>query len=162
MILRLTYDPPKTGSVPRQGSCSATTYARIAVAQADIVDTPRMRAAVVDALLIQRRLWGMAAVNAGKDMNSDVAALYIESLNDMAGVHASRVALGYQARVPPGIWLALYGLTVAAMVSIGYNTGIVASRRSLSTLILASAFAIVIVAIATLDRPGGFIKVSTA
>lgn len=93
-------------------------------------------------------------------MNSDVAALYLESLNEVVAVHASRVAVGMQARVPLGIWLVLYGLTILAMMSIGYHTGIVASRRSISTLILAISFALVIALIATLDRPAGFIGVS--
>lgn len=134
--------------------------ARIAVAQPAVAESPRMQTALEDALRIQHRLWDMAVVNARKDMNSDVAALYIESINEIAAVHASRVAVGIQARVPFGIWLALYCLTVLAMMSIGYHTGIVASRRSKSTLMLATSFAIVIAMIATLDRPGGFIRVS--
>ena len=134
--------------------------ARVAVAQPGVVNSPAMPRLVADAVRVQRRLWDIAAVNAWKDMNSDIAGLYIESLNEVDAVHASRVAVGYQARVPIGIWLALYGLTITAMMSIGYHTGIVASRRSMSTLILATSFALVIVVIATLDRPGGFIKVS--
>lgn len=134
--------------------------ARLAVAQRGVAESPRIQASMEDAIGIHRRLWAMAVVNAEKDMNSDVAALYIESLNEVAAVHASRVAVGVQARVPLGIWLVLYGLTVSAMMSIGYHTGIVASRRSMSTLILATSFAMVIVLIATLDRPSGFIRVS--
>lgn len=134
--------------------------ARVAVAQPGIAESPRMQASVEDAIRIQRRLWAMAVSNARKDMNSDVAALYIESLNDVAAIHAARVAVGMQARVPVGIWLALYALTILAMMGLGYHTGIVASRRSLSTLILATSYALVIVLIATLDRPGGFIRVS--
>lgn len=104
---------------------------------------------------IQRRLWALASANAGRDMNSDVAALYIESVNEMLDVNAQRVAVGLQARIPIGIWLVLIGLTGFGMMSIGYHTGIVGSRRSLATLILAVAFAMVIVVIASLDRPGG-------
>lgn len=134
--------------------------ARVAVVQPGIVDSALMQASLEDAARIQRRLWAMAVANARKDMNSDVAALYIESLNDIAAMHASRVTVGMQARVPLGIWLVLYGLTFLAMMSIGYHTGIVASRRSMSTLILAISFALVIALIATLDRPAGFIGVS--
>lgn len=133
---------------------------RIAVAQPGAVASRALQASVADAVRTQRRLWAMAVADAGKDMNSDVAALYIEALNEVDAVHASRVSVGYQARVPLGIWLALYGLTVSAMMSIGYHTGIVGSRRSMSTLLLATSFALVIVVIATLDRPGGFIQVS--
>jgi hypothetical protein len=46
------------------------------------------------------------------------------------------------------------------MMGIGYHTGIAGSKRSLATLILALSFAMVIGMIASLDRPGGFIKVT--
>jgi hypothetical protein len=60
---------------------------------------------------LQERLWSMAVANARKDMNSDVAALSIESLNEMNGIHARRVAVGIQARVPKAIWLVLLAIT---------------------------------------------------
>lgn len=134
--------------------------ARLTVAPSGVTVSQHLQTTIEDAVRIHRRLWVMAVANARQDMNSDVAALYIESLNEVAAVHASRVAVGVQARVPWGIWWVLYALTVAAMMSIGYHTGIVGSQRSMSTLILATSFAIVIIVIATLDRPGGFIKVS--
>ena len=34
----------------------------------------------------------MAVVNARKDMNSDVAALYIEALNEVTNIHPDRTA----------------------------------------------------------------------
>lgn len=105
-------------------------------------------------------LWNMAVVNARKDMNSDVAALYIESLNDVFAIHALRVAVGFQARVPPGIWGVLFALTILGMAGVGYHTGIAGSKRSMARPILAVAFALVIVLIASLDRPGGFVKVT--
>lgn len=109
---------------------------------------------------IQRRLWEVAVVNAERDMNSDVAALYIESLNDMAAVHASRLAIGVRTRVPAGIWFVLYSLTILGMVSMGYHAGIAGSKRSKATWILATSFGLVIALIASLDRPDGFIKVT--
>jgi hypothetical protein len=72
----------------------------------------------------------MAVANARKDMNSDVAALYIDSLNAVNGIHASRVAVGIQARVPSEIWLVLYCITILGVVGVGYQTGIAGSRRT--------------------------------
>src|SRR3982751_2802446 len=37
---------------------------------------------------IHNQLWDLAVKNARKDMNSDVAALYIESLNELINIHA--------------------------------------------------------------------------
>jgi hypothetical protein len=107
----------------------------------------------------QRRLWKIAVGNAERDMNSDVAALYIESLNDLASVNTNRVAKGVRARVPTVIWVALCSLTILGMVSMGYHTGIAGSRRSKAIWIVAFSFAMVIALVAALDRPG-LVKVS--
>ena len=80
----------------------------------------------------------MAVVNARKDMNSDVAAMYIDSLNEVNGIHASRVAVGIQARVPREIWLVLYFITILGMVSVGYQTGVAGAKRSIARPIIVS------------------------
>ena len=110
---------------------------------------------------IDDRLWNMAVANARKDMNSDVAALYIESLNDVTGIHVTRVAMGIQERLAPEIWLVLYGVTILGMVAMGYQTGIAASKRSMGRPNLAISFALVFGLIAALERPdSGVLSVS--
>ena len=104
---------------------------------------------------IHRRLWNIAVVNAEGDLNSDVGALYIESLNQVMDVHASRLAVGVQMRMPMGIWIVLYSLTSLGMVSMGYHAGIAGSKRSNATWVLAVSFATVITLVAVLDRPWG-------
>ena len=37
--------------------------------------------------------------NARIDMNSDIGALYVESINEIAAVHAERVMLGLQSLI---------------------------------------------------------------
>ena len=110
---------------------------------------------------IQDQLWLMAVVNARKDMNSDVAALYIDSLNQVIDIHALRVAVGVQARVPIGIWIVLYSLTILGMMGVGYQTGIAGSKRSMARPILALSFSLVFMLIASLDRPGSRIMTVT-
>lgn len=133
---------------------------RLAFAHSGEYGADRVNDLVSTASRIQRQLWDMAVANARKDMNSDVAALYIESLNEVIDIHALRLAVGVQARVPMGIWGVLYGLTVLGMIGIGYHAGIAGSKRSKATLFMALAFAMVIGVIASLDRQGGFIKVT--
>lgn len=119
-----------------------------------------MEKVLADSDRIQRRLWEMAVVNARKDMNSDVAALYVDSLNEMNEIHASRVAIGLQQRIPAPIWIVLAGLTFCGMVLVGYQTGIAGSKRSAARPFLAVSFSMVVALIASLDRPGGFLTVS--
>ncbi|MEW6360213.1 MAG: hypothetical protein AB1696_28025 [Planctomycetota bacterium] len=116
-------------------------------------DLDQVKKGLIEADRIHRQLWEMAVVNARKDMNSDVAALYIESLNEVIAFHALRVAVGLQARIPAGIWLVLYALVVLGMAGVGYQTGIAGSRRSWARLILALSFSMVIALIAALDNP---------
>ena len=73
---------------------------RVAAVQSD--QTERLKDVLSRAEQIQGRLWDGAVANARKDMNSNVATLYIEALNDLSAVHASRVAVGLQMRIPSG------------------------------------------------------------
>ena len=129
-------------------------------ARVELVQSPdaeRVKSVLSQAEQIQGRLWAMAVTNARKDMNSDVAALYLKSLTDVFAIHASRVAVGIQARIPEGIWLTLMAITILGMIGVGYQVGIAGSKRTLATPLLAIAFASVIATIAALDRPiGGF------
>jgi hypothetical protein len=109
---------------------------------------------------IQDRLWEVAVANARRDMNSDVGALYIESVNEIIEIQALRVAVGVQARIPLEIWFVLTSVTVLGMMALGYHSGIAGSNRSMSAVILALSFALVIAVIASLDRPAGFVQVS--
>jgi len=138
--------------------------ARLAVArsiQSGTMSEKALTQARLESEIVQDRLWHMAVANARKDMNSDVAALYIDSLNRVTEVHNSRLVVGLQQRISAGIWIVLCGLTFFGMAAVGYQTGIVGSRRSLAQPILAVSFSMVIALIALLDRPlTGYLKVS--
>jgi hypothetical protein len=134
---------------------------RLAFAQTISLEPEAMKRDMSETQRLQDRLWNMAVANARLDMNSDVAALYIESLNEMTAINALRVAIGIQARVPREIWLVLYGITILGMMSLGYQTGIAESKRSRAGTILALSFALVFALIAALDRPdSGILRVT--
>ena len=132
-------------------------YVKARVELVQSPDSERVKSVLSQAERIQGRLWDMAVTNARKDMNSDVAALYMELLTEVFALHASRVAVGIQARIPRGIWLTLMAITILGMIGVGYQAGIAGSKRTLAMPLLALAFASVIATIAALDRPiGGF------
>jgi hypothetical protein len=130
---------------------------RVDFASAQSLEPERVQTLLSETQRVQTALWDMAVVNARKDMNSDVAAMYIDSLNEVNGIHAERVAVGIQARVPREIWIILYSLTMLGMVSVGYQTGVQGSKRPLArplaAVSFALAFAVVFALIAGLDRP---------
>jgi hypothetical protein len=130
---------------------------RVAFAEQRDLEPERVRGALAETKRLQDALWSMAVANARKDMNSDVAALYIDSLNEVISIHAERVAVGIQLRVPREIWLILYCLTILGMASVGYQTGVQGAKRAIARplmgLSFAMAFALVFALIAALDRP---------
>jgi ABC-type multidrug transport system fused ATPase/permease subunit len=120
-------------------------------------DEERIENVIDDAERIQGRLWAMAVTHVRQDMPSDIGALYLESLNEMAAVHASRVAMGLQSRISLGVWLTLAILTMFGMIMVGYQAGVAGSNRTLAMPLLALAFACVVALISSLDQPiGGF------
>ncbi len=134
---------------------------RVAFAEAGRLEPSGVKRFLSETQRLEDGLWSMAVANARKDMNSDVAALYIESLNEVSGIHATRLALGMQERLPSEIWIVLYGVTILGMMAVGYQTGIAASKRSMGRLNMAASFALVFGLIASLDRPdSGILSVS--
>lgn len=125
---------------------------RIAVGQS--YDAQFAYSALGNALRMQQQLWDIAVANGRINMDSDVGALYVESVNEIADLHAMRVALELQARIPTAIWAVLVSLLILGMIGVGYHTAIADSRRSRVAPILAVAFSLVIALIAALDDPG--------
>jgi hypothetical protein len=116
---------------------------------------------LADMRAIQAQLWDMAVANVRAGDNSDISAGYVESLNDMTNVLATRIAVSVESRIPTGLWIVLYVLVVLSMIAVGYQTAIAASRRTWAILVLAVSFSIVIVLIAALDDPQrGYLPVS--
>ena len=136
-------------------------YVDIRLAVVQMSDMADIQESLKEAFQIQQQLWDMAVMHGRKDMNSDVAALYIESLNDMINLQSSRVAVGMHARIPFTIWIMLFIFIALGVFTIGYMIAIAGSKRTLISIILAISFSLVITMIATLDRPiNRYIKVS--
>ncbi len=133
-------------------------YVDLRVAAVQSGSIARVKELLPEMERIQRRLWELAVINARKDLNSDIGALYVESVNEMTDLHWRRVTMGLHARVPTALWLALSVLVVLGMIGVGYQTAIAGSaRKSWAKLILAVSFSIVVVLIAALDRPGSLL-----
>jgi hypothetical protein len=116
---------------------------------------------ISDAHRIQAQLWGMAVENVRLGDNSDISAMYVDSLNEMSNVLANRIAIAVQARMPTGFWYLLYALIALGMIAVGYQTAIAGSRRTWVMVIMALSFSIVVALIAALDDPErGYLPVS--
>jgi len=109
--------------------------------------------ALEDAKDIQHQLWQHAMELARADMNSDIGALFVESLNEMFNLHNSRVTVALLYRIPPVIWYVLVLLTALSMAGVGYQFGLAGRLSVLVHLILGISFSLVVTLIADLDKP---------
>jgi hypothetical protein len=109
---------------------------------------------------LHEQLWEQATAAAEKNP-TPITALFIQALNEVIDVHAKRMLVGTRSRIPLSIWVGLSVLAVIGMVSVGYQVGLIATRRSPAVILLVIAFAGVLVLIVDLDRPlEGYLRVS--
>src|SRR5262249_24214101 len=98
---------------------------------------------------IEDTLWMVAAP---LERNSPGGVFYLQSLNALEEIHARRVAVALQFRIPSNVWIGLLLVTVFAMGGVGFQFGIAGRGSMVIKIGLAVAFAAVIVLIAQLDR----------
>jgi hypothetical protein len=107
-------------------------------------------------------IWSEATEAAQNPNGTPVmTSLFIQALNEMIDLHAKRLMVGLRNRIPVSIWAVLFALALLSMASVGYQSGIAATRRSPAMFGMVFAFAGVLFLIADLDRPHeGFLRVS--
>jgi hypothetical protein len=109
---------------------------------------------------MQREMWTHVTALGRAEPSSEMKALFVESINEVIKTYTMRLNIA-RHRIPSTIWLALYLMTIAAMASVGYQSGVSGPRRSPSVVALALTFCVAIALIADLDRPlQGLLKVS--
>jgi hypothetical protein len=117
--------------------------------------------AVARSEALHDQLWTQAAAAARKATASIMTGLFINWLNDVIDLHAKRVLVGLRSRIPLVIWIGVFGLAMLGMTAVGYQSGLAATKRSPAMLGLVTAFAVVLLLIADLDRGHeGLLRVS--
>jgi hypothetical protein len=109
---------------------------------------------------LQTRLWSQAVAAAEKE-RTPMTSLYIQALNTVIDLHATRVMRAVRSRVPAPIWIVLFLLCFLCMAMMGYQEALSKTRRSLAIIALVIGFSSVLFLIVDLDRPGeGTLQVS--
>jgi hypothetical protein len=110
---------------------------------------------------IHQLLWAQAVVAAERDPRSVPTGLFIQSVNNVIDLHATRVMAGLRNRMPLPVWIMLFAVALLAFLTMGYQAGMSTGTRSPAGIVLALSFGAVIWLVANLDRPGeGFLRVS--
>ncbi|MGH7800416.1 MAG: ABC transporter substrate-binding protein [Thermodesulfobacteriota bacterium] len=137
-------------------------YVEIRIGMAKAYGQPdKLRAVGARAAALQESLWSHAEALAEADQNSEIYALFASGLNEVFDLHTKRVVLGAQYRIPFFVWCTLILVSSLAMAVVGFQFGIAGKRSLPANLAPALTFALVMLLIFDLDRPGeGLIDVN--
>ncbi|OHB49406.1 MAG: hypothetical protein A2Y10_19440 [Planctomycetes bacterium GWF2_41_51] len=109
---------------------------------------------------LQEEIWDHVEAFAKAARDSEMDALFIESLNKMIDLHTVRITV-FHYRIPTTIWAVLYFTTIVSMLTVGYQAGISGKSSLKVGIVLALIFTIVIMLIVDLDRAAsGSLQVS--
>lgn len=146
---------------PQRGEVRALFRQYVAIrvnASRDDVDISKV---IAESEAIQDQIWSRAVALARSDLDSDIGALFVVSLNEVFDLQTSRVTVGLQYRIPASIWLVLLVIVVFSMAAVGYQFGLAGHDSRLIHIALAIAFSAVVWLIADLDRANeGALRVS--
>lgn len=141
---------------------SQTLFRKYVDIRAGIIQAPEKLPQVLsESESIHTQLWSQILEVPERQRDSEMIALYVDSLNDVIVLHEQRVTIGLQYRIPEIIWLALYFITILSMIAVGYQFGIAGKSNTLIILLMVLAFSVILVLISDLDRSSqGVIQVS--
>jgi len=109
---------------------------------------------VAESTALQNKMWSHATAIAQRDGNSEVVALFIESLNNVFDLHGARATTTLLYRIPESIWFGLLVVTVFTMATVGFQFGLADRHNFLICGALAITYSAVILLTAQLDSVG--------
>lgn len=133
-------------------------YVPLRIVNNDLTDVRVRLARSAD---LQGQLWSIAEELARATPESDVLALFIDSLNETIDLNETRVTAGIYARVPETILLLLFSGSMLTLAMVGYTAGLTQRRSPLTAIVLIALLGAVITLVVDLDRPrDGLLKVN--
>ena len=145
--LRAGYLPEPAATESRK---LLSAYVPLRIATSDLANT---RVKISRSVEIHTALWSIAEELARTTPESDVLALYIESLNETIDMHGTRVAAGLYARVPATILLLLFVGSALTLGMVGYSAGLTRRRSPLTAVAMIAILGAVVTLVVDLDRP---------
>jgi hypothetical protein len=101
---------------------------------------------------IHTQLWSIVEGNASNEGNSELFALFVESVNEVIDVHSLRLA-AIEQRLPRQLGIVLYAATLLSFLLVGVVSSADGERNRMAILLFALAFVAVFMIIVDLDRP---------
>jgi hypothetical protein len=98
-------------------------------------------------------LWKEAAEAGREAPDSEMLALFVESMNEVIDLHESRVTVALYQRTPAPILITLCLVSLLSLGAVGFSAGLTRWRSLLPNSVLALAVSSVFTLIVELDRP---------
>ncbi|MFN2183050.1 MAG: DUF4239 domain-containing protein, partial [Anaerolineae bacterium] len=125
-------------------------YVEVRLAAAE--DQSLLESATARSEEIHGELWSIVEDNVKQGRESDVMALYAESINDVIDVHSLRLA-AIDLRLPETLWMVLYAATMLSFLLVGVANSADGKRDPIAILLFSLALVAVLMIIVDLDRP---------
>jgi hypothetical protein len=125
-------------------------YVEIRLAAA--ADPAQLESVVTRSEEIHGELWSIVEDNVRQGQESDIMALFVESVNEVIDVHTLRLA-AVDLRLPRLLGIVLYAATVLSFLLVGVANSADGKRDFAAILLFALAFVAVLIIIVDLDRP---------
>ncbi len=125
-------------------------YVPLRIVTTDLAD---VRVRMTRSTEIHAELWSITEELARATPDSQVLALFIESLNETIDLHETRVTAGLYARVPSTVLILLLLGSTVTLGMVGYSAGLTRRRSSLTAVVLIVVLGAVLTLVIDLDRP---------
>jgi hypothetical protein len=102
---------------------------------------------------LYEQIWKQASSLKQEQMDPELRALYVTSVNNVFDIYISRKTVVVVYRIPTALWAALLLLYILAMFVVGSGYHSPKNHRSINLFIMAAAFAMIVVLIAEMDNP---------
>lgn len=110
---------------------------------------------------LHSRLWSQAVAAKEKTSSPIFSGYFIQSLNDVIGLHTRQLMVRQEFRIPNAIWIVIYVIMPLAAASIGCHGGLTGRGRPLVAVAFVLIISVVMVLIVDIDHPQrGSLKVS--
>lgn len=135
-------------------------YVEVRLAAA--ADLTQVESAITHSEEIHGELWSIVEDNVRQGKESDIMAIFVESINEVIDVHSLRLA-AVNLRLPRLLGIVVYAATVLSFLLVGVSNSADGKRDFAAILLFALAFVAVLIIIVDLDRPQeGLLTVSQA
>jgi hypothetical protein len=110
---------------------------------------------------LHTQLWSQAIAAREKASSPIFTGYFIQSLNDVIALHARRLIVGREFRIPNTIWIVIFVVLPLASASVGCHGGLTGESRPLVAVAFVLIISVIMSLIADLDAPRkGSLRVS--